>query len=450
MLDSPHPAGERPDADTHSSPVGTITASIDDLIVGRALKAPIYDPHGRLLLAAGAVITATFKKLLRARNIEHVQLHADDLREEPQAAPTPARPRISRSLTNEEQLTRDIDRIVDAGALKVVNVGPPVKDELAAHGCTPYDPIQRERLLRHCGLTSRLIEGMLQNCISGTLINGDDLNRVAASFLAELCTDVENVLTAAAEAHEDRALLEHSLQMSLLGMAMGIELGFDAEHVRVIGLCGLLHDWGLIRVPDQIRRAERQLAPAEIREWKRHPYYTLQLLDQFKAVSTTVRLVCFQVHEKPNGSGFPQGRGGSKIHQFAKVLHIADSYLTLTLPAPGRQAMTPYEAVAFLIRSSRQKAVDTASLRAFLQVMTLFPLGSCVQMRDGSVGRVLRRNGPHYTKPIVSLLRSADGEQLQPDSRIIDLAALNLDVVRAVPAPHFAVSASAESAERVT
>lgn len=450
MLDSPYPAAEPPDAEKLSFPVGTITASIDDLIVGRALKAPIYDPHGRLLLAAGAVITATFKKLLRARNIEQVQLHADDLHGETSTESAPVRSRSTRSLTSDEQLTRDIDRILDAGALKVVNTGPPVKDQLVAHGCSPYDPIQRERLLRHCDMTARLIEGMVHNCVTGKLINGDDLQRVAASFLAELCTDVENVLTAAAEAHEDRALLEHSLQMSLLGMAMGIELGFDAEHVRIIGLCGLLHDWGLVKVPEQIRHAERQLAPGEIREWKRHPYYTLQLLDQFKSVSATVRLVCFQVHEKPNGSGFPQGRGSSRIHQFAKILHIADAYLTLTTPVPGRQPMSPYDTVALLIRSARQKSIDTASLRAFLHVMTLFPLGSCVQLRDGSVGRVLRRNGPHYTRPIVSLLRGADGEQLQADSRIIDLVALNMDVVRAVPAPHFAVAPSAEAVERAS
>ncbi|HVW02119.1 MAG TPA: hypothetical protein VHB77_17340, partial [Planctomycetaceae bacterium] len=76
--------------------------------------------------------------------------------------------------------------------------------------------------------------------------------------------------------------------------------------------------------------------------------------------------------------------------------------------------------------------------------------GSCVQLRDGSIGRVLRRNGPHYTRPIVSLLRGADGEQLQPDSRIIDLVALNMDVVRAVPAPHFAVAPSAEAVERAS
>ncbi|HTN00799.1 MAG TPA: hypothetical protein VL132_02930, partial [Planctomycetaceae bacterium] len=57
---------------------GRVDIRLDELIVGRPLKFPIYDPRGTLLLAEGKMISSDFKRLLKQRGISSVQVNAAD------------------------------------------------------------------------------------------------------------------------------------------------------------------------------------------------------------------------------------------------------------------------------------------------------------------------------------------------------------------------------------
>src|SRR5258708_14891179 len=96
--------------------------------------------------------------------------------------------------------------------------------------------------------------------------------------------------------------------MSVYGMALAIELGMGEVEVRNIGLSGLLHDWGMAQIPAELLDANRVLTNAEFLEIKKHPAYTLDLLKNITTIPDTVPMICFQVHERPNGSGYPRGR----------------------------------------------------------------------------------------------------------------------------------------------
>jgi HD-GYP domain-containing protein (c-di-GMP phosphodiesterase class II) len=161
----------------------------------------------------------------------------------------------------------------------------------------------------------------------------------------------------------------------------------------------------------------------------------MEMLQEACEIPWIVPLVCYQVHEKPNGTGYPRHRTGPAIHVFAKILHVADAYLTLLTTSFARPPMSPYRALEYLLKQVRTGAVDRDAVRGLLQTVSLFPVGSQIVLSDGSLACVLRRNPGNYMRPIVALIRDAHGQVLEANKFLIDLAASPLGVEQALDAP---------------
>ncbi len=413
----------------------TLSIRAAEIIVGRELRRPIYDSKGLLLLVEGSVITARFKQLLNDRKIDNLQVHQDD------AARITLRDTVVEDNTTvfgfDSELTKKLDALIESGSLFVANTGAAVRDRMVMHGLKGYDPQMRESLLEQHQAAGESLDNMMREAVQGGNFNASQITNVTAVSLAHLTADAEHVLSVAAEVRRDEVLSEHCLQMALLGMAIGIEMGLDEDNVRTIGLCGLVHDWGMIKVPERIRDAKRTLTDAEFLEIKKHSIYVLELLQGMAGIPSVVPLVCYQVHEKPNGAGYPRGRRGNAIHLFARVLQAADAYVGLTSPRPYRKPLMPYAAMECLLRLAGQNDFDPKTVRHLLNVLSLFPVGSFVNLTDASVARVLRPAGSNYTSPIVQIVQDHQGRPVDPsdESAIVDLTDSDLEIVQALPTP---------------
>lgn len=414
---------------------GLITISVERLAVGRQINNAIYDPQGMLLLPEGSLITPRFKDLLTSRKIQHVQIHEDDgsrvvVGYKAGGNQSPVTP-------FETELTRKLDAIVDSGQIRVANTEQPVRERTALFGRQPYDQRQRQRLLEQFSVASKTLTNLLQTAMCGSEVSGQSVSSIANGYITELMADTDHVLAIAAEVRKEGSLTNHFLQLSLLGMAIGIEMGLDETNVRTIGICGLIHDWGMTRVPQEIRNANRLLTAQEFVEIQKHAIYSLELARNVSRVPSSVPLVCYQVHEKLNGSGYPRGREGNSIHLFARILNVADTYLALTSNRPYRPALMSYAAMECLLKHSQKKLIDPNVVRSLLHVISLFPVGSFVRFVDGTVARVLRRNGNQYASPIVQLIEDGKGNRYSPDDphAIVSLGETQLKVEHAMPTP---------------
>ncbi|MCA9113453.1 MAG: HD domain-containing protein [Planctomycetaceae bacterium] len=376
-------------------------------------------------------VTPRIRNLLRERLNGTLLMHPDD------AAGSTVRqmdPEAAAALKVGSEVASRLDAIVDAGSLFVTNNGPKVRDSLVSHGCTAYKAEKREEVLGQHQAAGKSINNMLQTALKGGQLATDEMSDITAGYLKQMTADCDLLLTAAGDMVIDDSLSHHCLQMAVLGMAIGVELGLDASNVRQVGLCGLVHDWGMVRVPEEIRLSSRRLSDSEFLEIKKHPIYSLQLLEQVNGIPTVVPLVSYQVHESPDGSGYPRGRMGKSIHLFARILKVADAFIGLTTDRPFRPPLLPYAAMESILRLSRKQHFDQDVVRALLGVLSLFPIGSYVVLSDGTAARVIRRNGKNYTKPIVQRIQTADGAAC-PEGDVIDPAESQLSIVQALPAP---------------
>lgn len=412
-----------------------VEIKIDELIVGRMMEHPIYDRKGILLLASQTVISSDIKKLLKSRNLEHVCISEEDADRVTMRNAEVEIPKTHVQIGTE--ISKKLDAIIDCGLLNVSNEGPAVKERVREHGREGYNEEQRERLKEQHSENSRQLTSMMDNAVNGQPSDGSVISQITSMYLKEMEEDTDNVLTSAIDAFQEDSLSAHAMESSLLAMAIGIEMGQNETNIRDIGTAGLVHDWGMMRVPEDIRNAPRFLRESELHEIRKHPIYSLEMLQKVTSMPRCVPIVSYQIHEKCNGSGYPRHRTAKGIHPFAKIIQVADAYIAITSKRPHRRPLMRYGAMECLLKMVNKKLLDPLVVRALLKIQSLFPIGSYISLSDGSVAKVIRRNKDNYSHPIIQIVQHSDGTKADAtnDENLIDLAETELSVEQAVPTP---------------
>ncbi|MHC4830300.1 MAG: HD-GYP domain-containing protein [Planctomycetota bacterium] len=225
----------------------------------------------------------------------------------------------------------------------------------------------------------------------------------------------------------DFELARHSVNVTTLALAMALELGHGLPQIVELACAALLHDVGMLRIPQELRRKPGELGEEERREMERHPLHALALLRRFDRLPLAVLSVAAHEHERPDGSGYPYGITGAS--PFAAIVAVADVYEALSSDRPHREALKPHAAMRQLIQIGSKGQLDTTALRALLRVVGLFPVGSTVGLNDGRRAKVARATdggrpllivlpGEHAgASPVPELLDLTE----HPDVRITDV-----------------------------
>jgi len=413
-----------------------ILLSVDKLIVGEELFYPVFDECGLLLLAEGTVLTARFQRRLKEHGIYEVLISKKYLDHE-NSETQPVVENEESSEKEDRSLAEKVDELIDAGTLHVQNRGPTFQQEIVDHQLNLYNTEIRDAILEHYQESVAALDAMMKSAMDGKSLNASRLLELANGFLKYFIRDIDSLLSMTSESTLQDSLAQHCTRQAILGMAIGIEMGMNESNVRNIGLCGLLHDWGMMRVPQRIREANRALSYSEFFEIKKHPAYTLGLLQQIEGLPDFVPVVCYQVHERPNGTGYPLGRSEETIHLFAKILSVADSYLGMISPRPHRPPVMPYAAMECLIRLTSQQTLDADVVRAMLEVQSLFPVGSYVTLSDESLARVYRHGTQSYMTPVVQVVEDYRGCRLDltDEKSIIDLSKSEIKIKQSTSTP---------------
>lgn len=424
----------------------SVRVKIELLRSGTRVSHEILDADGMLLLAAGTEITEPIKQRLFDRGITSVGMHPEDaaimLTASAKSAGTSPRP-VPKNTTPQaaplprvEELNSQLSTFAKRVRLSVESLGPPLKDRQKRLGSEPYDPQQRDRLVKQFVTTRKLMDTMVRHAIAGLSQDSRAVRAVANGATAELVQDSDQTVATSSEIRRNPEITERTVRMSVLAMAIAMEMGWDENLVREVGMSGLVHDWGMYRLDETLREKKASLSEDDRMAMRQHPLYTFEMLGKMQELSDSVRIAAAQVHEKLDGSGYPCGLKDAAIHPYAKILHVADAYVSLTEQTWGRPAYAAYDAMVYLLGQVKTRSISTEAVRALLNVIALFPIGSHVRLSDGSEARVIRRGTGVYTEPVVQ--RVGADRTLRIDashSSIVDLSQSDLKVTAPLPHP---------------
>ncbi|HAK88630.1 MAG TPA: HD-GYP domain-containing protein [Nitrospiraceae bacterium] len=164
--------------------------------------------------------------------------------------------------------------------------------------------------------------------------------------LKEVYLNTVKALAAAIDA-KDPYTHGHSFRVAKYSVAIARKLNFPEDTVVDIEVAGYMHDIGKIGVLDTVLRKAGKLTDEEYDEIKKHPGFTWRILEPIRLPENIV-LAASQHHERLDGRGYPLGLKAEDIHQFAKIIAVADVFDALTSDRTYRPAITVEKALTML------------------------------------------------------------------------------------------------------
>jgi HD-GYP domain-containing protein (c-di-GMP phosphodiesterase class II) len=159
----------------------------------------------------------------------------------------------------------------------------------------------------------------------------------------------------------------HERRVAELGVAIGAELGFDAERQQGLRVAGLLHDIGKIGIPAEILSKPGKLSSVEFELVKTHASASYEIIKNVR-FPWPVAQVALQHHERMDGSGYPQGLKGNSILIEAQIMAVADVVEAMSSHRPYRPGFGIEKALAEIERgrgSAYEPVVVDACLKLF-------------------------------------------------------------------------------------
>lgn len=333
----------------------------------------------------------------------------------------------------ETRLSRMMDSLTEnQHNLKIQQSHPAFLKEVNQPGAQRYQEEEVYELEMNRTQAVEQLETLITSLENGSSPDVGLVEDVTRQSISHATKDLDLFVRLGINPPEGSYPIQHSLHVAMLASSIGINLGWDETTVKDIGIGCILHDLGMTQVPDEVYRNDQSIDDERFADISKHPLYTFDILEAgLSSISMTSRMVAYQIHERCNGSGYPRRRKSSSIHPAARVAAIADVYVALVSPRPHRAAMIPYHAVLHLLYGVRSGHFDSLSVRYLLETISLFPIGSFVELSDGRVGRVLRVNRSHWDRPIIEAWKR---DRLDGPSTVVDLlCGANATVVRALP-----------------
>ena len=191
---------------------------------------------------------------------------------------------------------------------------------------------------------------------------------VVRSLSVAMHADSEIVIPLVQLKQFDQYTTTHSLNVSVLAMALAEYLGLGAKDVRAYGVAGLLHDLGKVRVPKEILNKPGKLTDAEWQVMRRHPADGARMIVASDKGLDLAAVVAYEHHIMLNGGGYPGMHFCRDCHHASRLVHVCDVYDALRTKRPYRDAWEPERALA-QIQSGAGTDFDPDLVKAFSAMM---------------------------------------------------------------------------------
>jgi putative nucleotidyltransferase with HDIG domain len=209
----------------------------------------------------------------------------------------------------------------------------------------------------------------------------------------------------------------HSVNVAMLSLLIGRKLGLDDATLGSLVEGALLHDIGKTRVSLDVLRKPGILTASERRHIEMHAKWGAEILAELDGLAPLTPTLALEHHRTCRGGGYPDLGDGVIPHAVSQILSVADTYEAVTGARPYRNSTPPERACLILARASGEQ-LNAAIVKAFVQTITFFPIGSFVRTSRGEVGVVTRTAESDPLHPIVAVLDAdLDGVRAVVDTR---------------------------------
>ncbi|MEJ8547329.1 HD-GYP domain-containing protein [Brevibacillus borstelensis] len=337
---------------------------VKSTIAGATLAEDVHTMLGGILFVKGTTLYEKEVEVLQAFMVDRVVIEDND-----------------ESRTSASDETR-----IDAGSSKTVASGTEAKEKLPFH----------TSFAKAVSTFKNLVIGVQ----GGQNIPVMEVREVITPLLQEVQDQPEFLLSLHRISRVDSYAYEHSIAVGLISYMIGRWIKIPEKEWMQVALAGTLLDIGKTRIDRRILQKPGKLTPEEFEEMKKHTVYGYQLIKASPGLSEGVALAALQHHEREDGSGYPLGLPGGKLHLYSKIVAVADVYHAMCSNRIYQKGKSSYVVAEQLLQDSFGK-LDPHIVHTFVRRITDFAAGTVVELSDGTIGKVIFTDSKQPTRPMI-------------------------------------------------
>lgn len=230
---------------------------------------------------------------------------------------------------------------------------------------------------------------------------------------------------------KSKYLPTHAINITILGLLLGMELGYSEQKLKLLATGLLLMDIGMVYIPMSILERESKLTPEEYNKIKTHTVLGYKSVVNENNFSPEVGRVCLEHHERWDGSGYPRKLEKFQISEYARIAGIVDTYEAMTRKRVYRDKMMSYEAMRTILAEGSTK-FDPDILKVFIKMMSVYPVGSYVMLNTKAIAKVISSDPISPFRPVVRVVYDEFGIKVDDGETIRLSEETNIFVVKPV------------------
>ncbi len=268
--------------------------------------------------------------------------------------------------------------------------------------------------------------GVINKIKSGEKVNIKRAKRVIETMVDQILQEEQLLLGMTAIKDYDEYTYHHSVNVSILSIALGQRVGLNRKTLTELGMVALFHDIGKMDIPNEILNKPSNFSDSEWAIIRKHPMWgvkTLLKLKKLDPLTIKSAIVAFEHHMNYDHSGYPPIRKDLQLDFYSKIVSLADQYDAMTSARVySRVPLAPDKALSIMMERSNSQ-LDPLLLKFFVNMVGVFPIGTLVMLSTKELGLVCESNHVFPSRPRVLIIIDDKGSRVA--GHVIDLTEKN-------------------------
>jgi len=270
---------------------------------------------------------------------------------------------------------------------------------------------------------------LTQSSREGGSISFKQAKRAIQNIIDLMVDDETAVLGLTTLRCHDQYTHNHSVNVSLLSMALGNRVGYPKVDLADLGLASLFHDVGKCAISLDILNKPGEFTNEEWEIMRTHPTEGVLALIKLRGLSEVparMAAASFEHHMNYDFSGYPKLAAPWTQSLSSRIVTIADCYDAMTSSRVyRREPMSPSKALNLMLSKSG-KSFDAVLLKLFVNCVGIIPIGSLVMLETSELAVVLKpaTDKAQAERPFVKVITDPQGNSID-HGREVDLTEKN-------------------------
>ncbi len=259
-------------------------------------------------------------------------------------------------------------------------------------------------------------KGVINKIKSGEKVNIKKAKRIVETMVDQILDEEKLLLSMTAIKEYDEYTYHHSVNVSILTIALGQRLGLSKKILTELGVVALFHDIGKVDIPSEVLNKSTNFTEDEWTIMKRHPVWGVKAILKLRGLdSAAIRsaIVAFEHHMNYDLSGYPRvGKNYPELDFYSRIVSLVDQYDAMTSSRVySRIPLSPDKALSIMMERAGTQ-LDPLLFKFFINMVGVFPIGTLVMLDSREMGLVYESNIVFADRPRVLIIINKKGDRV--------------------------------------